>query len=63
MRNHKGIKKSIKKAPDWVLFLVAKMMLELQNSLAAGRVHPVLITTVLLNVYSFKKSLYFVKIG
>ena len=49
MQNHKGIKK----APDWVLFLVVKMMLELQNSLAAGRVHPVLITTVSLNVYSY----------
>lgn len=49
MRNHKGIKK----APDRVLFLVVKMMLELQNSLAAGRVHPVLITTVSLNVYSY----------
>lgn len=59
MRNHKGIKK----APDRVLFLVVKMMLELQNSLAAGRAHPVLITTVSLNVYSFKKSLYFVKIS
>jgi len=59
MQNHKGIKK----APDWVLFLVVKMMLELQNSLAASRVGPVLITTVSLNVYSFKKSLYFVKIG
>lgn len=59
MRNHKGIEK----APDWVLFLVVKMMLELQNSIAAGRAHPVLITTVSLNVYSFKKSLHFVKIG
>lgn len=59
MRNHKGVKK----APDWVLFLVVKKVLELQNSLAAGRVGPVLITTVSLNVYSFKKSLYFVKIG
>lgn len=36
MQNHKGIKK----APDRVLFLVVKMMLELRNSLAAGRVHP-----------------------
>lgn len=44
-------------------FFVVKMMFELQNSLAAGRAHPVLITTVSLNVYSFKKSLYFVKIG
>lgn len=52
MQNHKGIKK----APDWVLFLVVKMMLELQNSLAASRVGPVLITTVSLNVYSFKKA-------
>lgn len=59
MRNHKGIKK----APDWVLFLVVKKVFELQNSLAAGRVHPVLITTVSLNVYSFKKSLYFVKMS
>lgn len=59
MQNHKGIKK----APDRVLFLVVKMMLELQNSLAASRVGPVLITTVSLNVYSFKKSLQFVKIG
>lgn len=59
MRNRKGIKK----APDWVLFLVVKMMLALQNSLAAGRAHPALITTVSLNVYLFKKSLYFVKIG
>lgn len=59
MRNHKGIKK----APDWVLFLVVKMMLALQNSLASGRVQPVLITTVSLNVYSFKKSLHFVEIG
>lgn len=59
MQNHKGIKK----APDWVLFLVVKMMLELLNSLAASRVGPVLITTVSLNVYSFKKSLQFVKIG
>lgn len=49
MRNHKGIKK----APDWVLFLVVKKVLELQNSLAAGRVRPVLITTVSLNVYSY----------
>lgn len=47
MRNHKGIKK----APDWVLFVVKKVF-ELQNFLAAGRVHPVLITTVSLNVYS-----------
>ena len=59
MQNHKGIKKE----PDWVLVLVVKMMLELQYSIAAGRAHPVLITTVSLNVYSFKKSLYFVKIG
>lgn len=59
MRNHKGIKK----APDWVLFLVVKKVFELQNFLAAGRAHPDLITTVSLNVYSFKKSLYFVKIG
>lgn len=44
-------------------FFVVKMMFELQNSLAAGRVHPVLITTVSLNVYSFKKSLYFVKMS
>ena len=48
-----GIIKASKKAPDWVLFLVVKMMLALQNSLAAGKVHPVLITTVSLNVYSY----------
>lgn len=44
-------------------FFVVKKVFELQNFLAAGRVHPVLITTVSLNVYSFKKSLHFVKIG
>ena len=49
MRNHKGVKK----APDWVPFFVVKKVLKLQNALAAGRVHPVLITTVLLNVYSY----------
>ena len=59
MWNHKGIKK----APDWVLFLVVKKVFELQNFLAADRVHPVLITTVSLNVYSFKKSLHFVKMS
>lgn len=31
MRNHKGIKK----APDWGLLEVVKVMFELQNSLAA----------------------------
>lgn len=57
-----GIIKAAKKHQIGCFFVVKKV-LELQNFLAAGRVHPVLITTVSLNVYSFKKSLYFVKIG